>query len=390
MKYSILVVAIDCHYSHITRFVCNLKQENPDVEIHYLTEIKKDEIPEEIVNNVAEIINFKVSNGKGGYYGIFKKILDLRKQFKKLSKKHKYYVVDIHFTNYYMAVAMPYLRNMSSNIVVSPWGSDVLRIEGFRFKVLLKCVFAKCDYITTAIDGNVGKRILEYLPSCREKFYPQAWGSETIDYIVHHLSETDTATAKERFGLEGKYVITCGYNAFRAQNHDKIIDAIAGKRSQLPENLKLLIPVSYGAYDKDKYVAELKKKCQEAKIDALFVEEYMSVEDVFLLRMATDMFVHTQNTDAGCASLQEYVLCDKKIVHGSWIHYPKLDVYSPLCYYTASDFSVLGDVIVDTYHAEPILFSQEVLDYIRSNGWEVRRKEWNDMFEKIVTSNRRE
>lgn len=386
MKYSILIIAIDCHFSHMTRFVCNLKIENPDVEMHYLTEKDKDKIPEDIIHNVDEVIHFNVSNGEGGYYGIYKKIVSLKKQFKKLSNNHKFDIIDIHFPHYYMAAAMPCLRKMSKNIVVTPWGSDILRVDGFRAKILFRGVLAKCDYITTAIDGNVGKRILENLPNSHKKFYFQAWGSETIDYIVHHIKETNTTAAKERFGLAGKYVITCGYNAFRAQNHDKIIDAIAGKRSQLPENLKLLIPVSYGAYDKDKYIAELKKKCQEAHVDALFVEEYMTVADVFLLRMATDIFVHAQNTDAGCASLQEYVLCDKKIVHGSWIRYPKLDVYSPLCYYAASDFSALGDVIVDAYHAEPIKFSQEAIDYIKSNGWEVRRKEWNDMFEKLATS----
>lgn len=390
MKYSILIVAIDCHFSHMTRFVCNLKQEKPDVEIHYLTEKDKDKIPEDIIHNVDELIHFKVSNGEGGYYGIFKKIVSLRKQFKKFSRYHRYDIVNVQYPHYYMAAAMPYLHKMSNNIVITPWGSDILRVDGFRAKILFNGVLSKCDYITTAIDGNVGKRILERLPNSRNKFYFQAWGSETIDYIVHHISETDTAAAKERFGLKGKYVITCGYNAFRAQNHDKIIDAIVQKRPQLPDNLKLLFPVSYGAHDKDRYVAELKKKCQDEQLDALFLEEYMSVEDVFLLRMATDMFIHAQNTDAGCASLQEYVLCDKKIVHGSWIRYPMLEVYSPLCYHTASDFSVLGDIIVDAYHAEPIKFSQEAIDYITSNGWEVRRKDWNDMFEKLARTGKSE
>lgn len=247
-------------------------------------------------------------------------------------------------------------------------------------------MLAKCDYITTAVDGNIGKKILGFLPDCRNKFYPQAWGSETIDYIINHFGETDTQSAKERFGLSGKYVITCGYNAFRAQNHGEIIDAITQIRSQLPDNIVLLFPASYGGKKKNVYVAELRERCLIKHLDALFVEDYLSVSDVFMLRMATDMFIHTQRTDSNCATLQEYVLCDKKIVHGSWIRYPLLEVYPPLCYHTVSDFSVLGDVILEAYHSEPINFSREALDYIKSNGWEVRRKEWNEMFEKLASS----
>lgn len=388
MKYSILIIAIDCHFSHMTRFVCNLKQENPEVEIHYLTEKTRTDIPDDIVNNVDEIIHFKVSNGKGGYFGVFKKIVSLNKQFKNLSRNNKYDIVNVHFPHYYMAFTMRYLRKMTKNVVVSPWGSDVLRVDGLLFKILIDGVFRKCDYITTVEDGNIRKKLLAYLPNSINKFRSMMWGSETIDYITHHIDEIDTEVAKERFGLAGKYVITCGYNAFRAQNHDKIIDAIVQIKSQLPNNLKLLFPVSYGEQKKDRYVAELRERCQKEQLDALFVENYMSVPDVFLLRLATDIFIHVQNTDAGCSTVQEYLLCYKKVVHGSWIHYQKLEAYPPLCFYPASDFSVLGDVVLDAYRSNGIKVANEVFEYIRHNGWEERRKEWNDMFEKIATSNK--
>ena len=385
MKYKLLIVAFDCHNSHMTRFVYNLKQENPEAEIHFFTDKEKEELPEELTGNVSKILYFKQDKCQGTV-GKIKSIISLRRQFKELSKHNSYDIVDIHFPKFYMVVAMGYLRRMSKKVVASPWGSDILRVNGIKFRVLASGVLNKCDYITTLVDGNLGKKILSYLPNSRDKFYPQAWGSETIDYINHHLNEVDTIAAKKHFGLSDKYVITCGYNAFRAQNHEKIIDAIVQVRSQLPDNLALLFPVSYGTNDKEEYVAELREKCNNHKLDALFMEDYMSVPDVFMLRMATDMFVHTQNTDAGCASLQEYVLCDKKIVHGSWIRYPMLEIYQPLCYHTASDFSVLGDVIVETYRSAPIEFSKDAIRYIQSNGWEEKRKGWNGMFEEIALS----
>lgn len=385
MKYSILIIAIDCHFSHMARFVSNLKLANPEVEIHFFTNKKKEDIPVEISDNVFEIIHQNRNNGRGGYLGVLRKIVSLKRQFKKLSKKYKYDIIDIQYPHYYMAFIMRYLKKMSNNIVVTPWGSDILRVDGLRYKVLMNGVLDKCNYITTAEENNIRKRILDTLPNSGFRFVPAGWGSETIDYIVHHLGEIDTQTAKKQFGLSDKFVITCGYNAFRAQNHDKIIEAIARIRPQLPDNLMLLFPVSYGAGDKKQYVSELRELCKEKNLDATFVEDYMSVENVFYLRMATDLFVHVQNTDAGCATIQEYLMCDKKVVHGSWIHYKMLEAYLPLCYYPAVDFSVLGDAIMKAYQSEGIKVAPEVLDYIRGNGWEVKRKGWNDFFSSIVS-----
>lgn len=382
-NYSILIVALDCHFSHMTRFICNLKRENSQAKISLFTDKGNGEIPSEIIDIVDDIFFHKLSKGEGTI-GIIKKILSLRKHFKELSKSHTFDVVDIHFPHYYMTATMYYIRKMTHNIVVSPWGSDILRINGVLFKVLLKGVIAKCDYITTACDGNIGKRIIDNLSGSQNKFYPQSFGSETIDYINEHLEELKTYSSKQFFGLEGKYVITCGYNAFRAQNHEKIIEAITRIRTQLPKGFVLLFPVSYGAYDKDKYILELKKKCREEHLDAVFVDKYLPVPEISMLRKATDLFIHVQSTDASCSTLKEYVLCDKKIVHGGWIQYPMLDKYKPLCYHIVSDFSALENVILKAVNSEQIAFPQAALDYIKSAGWVTRRKGWNEMFIKIT------
>lgn len=386
MKYSILIVGLECHYSHLSRFIYNLKQTNPEANIYLCTDKNKEELSEEINRSVTDIMYFELDN-KQGYLGVPKKILSLRKQFKKLSRKNKYDIINIHFPKYYLAAVMGCLRKMSSNILVSPWGSDVLRVEGARLKALIYGVFYKCDYITASDIGNTGRRILSYLPNMKNKFYPQTWGSETIDYINNHIDETDAQTAKKRFGLTEKYVITCGYNAFRAQNHNKIIEAIARIKHQLPDNLVLLFPVSYGAADKDTYVNELRKQCEEKQLDAIFVENYLSVQDVFYLRMSTDLFVHVQDTDSGNSSMQEYVLCGKKVIHGSWIHYKSFETYPPF-YFPVSDFAVLGNVIIEAYNSDNVKVAPEVLDWIRHRGWREKMIKWNDMFVEIASKNK--
>ena len=116
---------------------------------------------------------------------------------------------------------------------------------------------------------------------------------------------------------------------------------------------------------------------------AVFYEDYLSVADLFYLRQGTDMFIHIQTTDAGNSSLQEYVLCGKKVVHGSWIHYPKLEKYEPLFYFPVEDLEHLDEAILNAYHSENIKVPNEVVEHIQNRGWKAKMKLWDDFFASI-------
>ena len=92
------------------------------------------------------------------------------------------------------------------------------------------------------------------------------------------------------------------------------------------------------------------------------------------------MFVHIQATDGGNSSLQEYVLCGAKVVHGVWIHYPRLEQYKPLFYFPVNELDELGDAIVKAYNSDPIQTPEQVMDYIRNRGWKAKMPLWNEFF----------
>ena len=134
----------------------------------------------------------------------------------------------------------------------------------------------------------------------------------------------------------------------------------------------------------DIYMEECQQKCKENDIDAVFLTDYMSVEDIYKLRKATDMFVHVQTTDAGCASIQEYILCDKKIVHGSWLKYEELEAYQPLFYFPVERLEDLGEVIVKAYKSDKIKIPQGIIDHIKKSGWDYKATLLNNFFMSIV------
>ena len=107
--------------------------------------------------------------------------------------------------------------------------------------------------------------------------------------------------------------------------------------------------------------------------------------DLLKLRMATDVFVHVQDTDAGSRCVMEYVFCNKRIVHGAWTQYTYLEDYKPSCYFPVDKMENLGNVIMKACNAQVGELPQEVRNIILERGWNHRMIKWNAFFESLVS-----
>ena len=384
-KYSLLVVALYCYTGHVKEIVKHLKEKNPLVDITILTD-KPDDY-EEIVDKLNEICFYNVSSVDWIKFRSLRVLATKYMQirfFSKFSKNRRYDIINIHFANRYMSFVYKYLRAMSDRIVMIPWGSDILRRPKKNLEQL-SYLYQKADYIAATPSSPVGKRILQEFKVNPEKMVGSFWGSAGIDYAIEKGKLISQEESKERFGLSGRYVITCGYNRQEAQQHKAIIEAIDKKRKQLPENLILLFPMTYGNIGtQGKYVEEVKDECKKRNLQAVFVTEFLSLEDLYKLRNATDMFIHVQTTDAFSGSVQEYILCNKKIIHGSWNKYEQLEDFKPLFYFPVDKLENLGEVIVKAYKSDGIAIPQGVIDYVKSSSWNTKANLMNNFFMSIV------
>ncbi len=387
--YSILIIGAFCHPSHITRFIRNLKLNNSSAQISLLTDRDPNVFPSEVHDSIDEFIKWRFTS-RMRRIPLVNRLMNRISSFlqmRTLAEERHYDIINIHYPQYFMCYLMGFVRRMATTIAVTPWGSDVLRLKGGIKRRKLAKVFRKADYITVGSNSVIGRTLINEMKVGEEKLHYLVWGSETIDYINEHLSEISTVDAKRKLGLGNCYVITCGYNAFEEQRHEKMIEAIGNIKNQLPQDLILLFPVTYGysyGNKKKEYVDRLKELCRDYCLTAVFYEDYLSVADLFLLRRATDMFIHIQTTDAGNSSLQEYVLCGTKVVHGTWIHYEHLEQYEPLFYFPVDDLSQLDEVIVKAFNSNSIKTPCEVIDYIRGRGWRAKMEQWDSFFRSIV------
>ena len=386
-KYSILIIGIDCYFGHIKEFVINLKKKNPLVDISLVTSPVADEDYEVVRGMINRIVLHKTYQGRirPRYFVMLMNVMYYSFEFFWLFLKQRFDIVDIHFPNRHIKFAMPFVKMMTKNIVITPWGSDVLRVETEKTIKELCKVYAKAKYVTLSKDSQIGQCAMEKFKVNPEKMVKLGWGGEFFDYVQENSERVTSEVAKARFGLSGKYVITCGYNTQREQRHEQIIDAIFGVRDQLPDNLVLLFPFTYGRTAwSDEYTEGLKEKCRELGLDFIAVEEHLDMLDLLKLRMSTDIFVHIQTTDAGSRCVMEYVACNKKVVHGSWIKYAYLEDYKPSCYFPVDRIENVGKCIVDAYHSTVSALPKEVKTVIMERGWNYKMTLWNTFFESLV------
>lgn len=387
-KYSILIVGIKCYSGHIREFIVNLKKKNPLVDISLIVTDFREEFKTDILSCVNQIVLVKRYRGRVKTRSIVAvmNIIYLLWGFLKLFMKRRFDIVDIHFAKGQLRYVMPIIKRMTNNIIITPWGSDVMRVETKKGIEELSKIYSQARYITVSSKSPIGQCAIKKFKVNPEKMANLSWGGEFFDFIEEHSNQVTTEMAKSRFGLDNKYVITCGYNTVKAQRHEEIIDAIFEVKDQLPPNLTLLFPFTYGTssyYEQKKNT--IIEKCKTFGFEAVVVEEHLDMMDLQKLRMATDIFVHVQTTDAGSRCVMEYVCCNKKIVHGAWNKYAYLEQYKPSCYFPVDKMENLGSVIVKAYQTKIGDLPEEVKTIILERGWNHKMTKWNEFFESLVS-----
>ena len=379
--YNLLMLG-EFYDNHTARFVRNLKRVNPSICIDFFTpRIKWKKTPADYIEyfHDCKIVDFSKWFWHIPFLEEKEQINNWKKHFPVFAKNRHYDIVNIHFPRSVYSYILPDIQGISDNLVLTPWGSDVLRANSKERKKL-KTLYDAADFVTGHGDRFTDE-FMRIFDVPRYKFVHADLGAETIDYITEHKAEVKEEDAKKLLGIDGCYAITCGYNASSAQRHTEIIEAISHIKDQLPSNLVLLFPVTYPK--NEKYVSCLQSIVKKLGIRSLWFDEYLDLESLFLLRQATDMFIHIQTTDANNASLKEYLLLGKNCVNGSWLRYPDVEDEGQMPYYSVYELALLDNVILKAYREGPLKVTEKARVIIESFGCKPAAKRWNDFFMSI-------
>ena len=363
---------------YIVQFVKHLKETNPNVHLYFWGYTReKSDADRSFLSCYDEYYLFDINRKEDASLAKkTKAILQFRRHFKTFVAGRHFDFINIHYIKPEYYFILNYFKKYASKLVLTPWGSDVYGVKGYK-KWLVQHIFDAADYVTGGRD-RFAQDFKNKFNVPEQKMIFCEIGVEPIGYISDHKYTIDTAEAKRRLGIDGNYVITCGYKAQSSDRHMIIIEAISSVKKLLPENMILLFPLTYP--HNPEYIAEIKKEVKKKELKAVFFEHFLDIPQLFLLRQATDIFIHIQPTDASSASLLEYVLCEKKIINGEWLQYPNLIKNNIKPYFELDNLKNLGQTILKVFQSSPIKIDKELLKIIEKTQWKVVIKDWDRFF----------
>ena len=217
-------------------------------------------------------------------------------------------------------------HNHGAKVIFYPWGSDILR-RTKKIKKRLKNAFDEVDYVT----GNIGSNctisvvddygVSETKLRLKKKMYLK--GIKTIDEVKGMYSKKEMLS---RIGLPpSDYIIVCGYNGYGAQRHKLIIESVSENLSVLPDNYLLVFPITYGC--NEQYYIELNELCIKNDLNACFLREYLTDEQMAFLHLSTNLFIEIQPTDCGNAFMIESLYANNQIITGKWLKYRQFEQF---------------------------------------------------------------
>lgn len=301
----------------------------------------------------------------------------------KLLSSNEYDLVNIHSLPKDCLQLVKIAHKHNVKIMLTPFGSDVLRLESFNIPMMRKA-FDAADFVGTNTITSFCQTIKEKFSIDEAKFVNLGYGSETISAIIDMKGKfTREELAQMIDAPSSPYYVCCGYNASSAQHQSEMIDAIDSVKDYLPGDFCLLFPLTYGQ-EKEALYKKLSAKCMDKGLKAYFLTDFLTVDQVAALRLITDLFIHIQPTDAYNASLQEYLLSGAKVINGEWLKYPSLEQYG-LPYYLCHSIDTLSQDIIKLFsegEVSPVL-SSEIVPEIESNAWSNKINDWISFYESI-------
>lgn len=323
-------------------------------------------------NNIKIIIgDSRVSKGRIGR--LFSKVKDVM-----CLRKNKYDYIHVHYCSLSSLRLMCCLRGCK---IVTFYGSDIFRvsIENIK-KISFYLYFAKKIVL---LNYKMCERFenSKYLRGMLNKVSVFDFGFTNLYYIKNILGSVSKEECKNKFKIASdKIVIAIGYSKSEAHQHTKVLDAL----KELPEDIKnqicLLFHMSYGECS-DNYWNEFQKKLKEIQCQYVIVEEYLTEYDIAYLRLAVDVYINAQLTDALSATMMEYFYAGGMVINAGWLKYEELDKMG-IEYKEFHEFRDLPSVLIECINEKEHTWTGRIRDHIwESYSWEYRKDDWLRLYE---------
>jgi len=327
-------------------------------------------------NNI-EIINKKVKIPVLKNIPILRGIINQILLIIKLRKKRSFSTIHVHFVSKSKCFFLPYLRKMTNNIVLTYWGSDLLRRTDKEIRQMKKYVDL-ADKITFSTNKLRSKFEAVFGEEYSHKLSIVKFGSDNFEAIDKVKSNETLEESKNVLGLPNdKIIIVCGYNRNKKQQQLEILKQISLLQDSIIEKMCIVYPMTYGPKDNE-YEKQLKELNSTLKCEIIYLYDYMFAEDIARLCRSTDIFIHAQVTDAFSATVQEFLYAGSILINGGWLDYSEFDLHN-IDYIKFDRFEQLKTILEDTINnLQNVKYSMNKNrnKILELSSWEANRNKW--------------
>ncbi len=296
-------------------------------------------------------------------------------------------VVHVHFVEPLHLLYFWGLWKKANRRVLTFWGSDILHASKMRLR-FLPLFLRQADRIVFMIPNQYNYFQNIYGNRYQDKIRIVDFGNNMIDEIDRVLDQYSKEECKKHFGFSlNKTVVHIGYNAFKEQQHDLILEEMKKLPEDILHSMQIVFHVSYGkgegyeAYHN--HLIELLEGMQTAYV---FNDCYYKEDELAMFRRTCDLFVYGIQSDSRSASPLEYVYADSAFICPEWVaeNYELLD-RAGAHYYKYQKFDELKDVIMlalQELHGNRNSISDKSREMIRKEtSWKEVTPKWKELYE---------
>ena len=297
-----------------------------------------------------------------------------------LKRLAPYDVVHIHFVNKTKLRIADALKNGKSRVVVSFWGSDILR-RNRRELYSLRRFLERADCITVVVQSMQDRFREVFGDRFDSKLFRTVFGGDCLD-IISELQKTVTKEeCKRHFGLDSERItVAVGYNRIPEQQHDSMLEQISELPQRYLDRIQVVLPFAYGA-ESDDYTKKLECIISAMRCPVYIKRDFLFSQELAKFRLAADIYVNAQTTDAFCMSMREYICSGAAVINAAWLKYEDLEK-NEIKYMSFDTFDALPEILkkVIDNGFDTAGNTEKMLEI---SSWSSARETWNLCYESV-------
>lgn len=299
-----------------------------------------------------------------------------------LAHRNSFDFVELHSLTYGRLTALGMLlaiRLLRAKKIACFWGSDLLAIDASAARGL-EPVVAACDYLNVPTEAMLEAFHGFYGTKYDERRVVVKFGSLAYSEIENlKTAQPEKAAYKTAFGLDRERVtIAVGYNGQERQQHIPMLEALVSLPEECKDKMELLLHMPYS--DDEDYLQRVRQAAAQSGLAHVIIIESMGLDAIARMRMATDIFLHGQRSDALSGSIRECIYAESVLVNPSWVPYPEYDAMG-VEYFRYDSFEELPGIVEALMTGKTAVDVKKNAELVYNNySWNAQRGSWQKVY----------